>query len=115
VTAKIPGPTGLATTGVSAGTVTLKWTYGSSLYLTDIMVDTSTASALGSSRRIAQVPPATTRYVMAGTNAGVKQLAGVRHADPWGGLSTQSKATFTCTTAFIQLPPPRIFLLGTLY
>lgn len=107
VTAKIIGPSALAATQITAGTALLKWTNGSSIYPLGVMIDTSTASALGSSCQIVTTPALTTRYLLHGTNSGVKHKAGVRHVDPWGGFSTMATVIYTATTVYTTSPALR--------
>lgn len=108
ITSKIPGPTNLTTAAKTRGTVTVKWTNGSSLYASEIMIDTSTASALGSSDRVDSVPPGTTRYLLEGlANAG-KHKIGVRHDDPWGGFSTMATAIISGTSALARTTSPAV-------
>lgn len=107
VTAKITGPSALSATAITAGNALLKWTNGSSLYPIGVMVDTSTAATLGSSRQVISVPAQTTRYLLHGTNAGSKHKVGVRHQDHWGGFSTMATATYTASTVFTTAPALR--------
>jgi len=97
VTAALPAPTNFATTVASAGIGTIKFTYGSSIYHTEVMIDTSTAATLTSTNRVDVVPPATTRYTFFGLSTNAKAKAGVRHRDPWGGVSATLAGTISTT------------------
>lgn len=104
VTATIAAPNISGITNITAGTATLKITVGSTRYPTDVLMDTSTAATLGSSRRIASLPANTTQYEIVGTTASHKYLVGVRHIDHFGGVSAQDTTTYTSSSSFTQAP-----------
>ncbi len=104
VTAKINGPSAFTGSNLSAGQALAKWTNGSSLYGSEIMVDATTAAVLASSNAVGRVPPMTTRFLILGLNSNTKHKGGVRHFDVFGGRSTQATNTFTTTTSYTQAP-----------
>jgi len=111
VTASITAPSGFAVSSLTAGTAVFKWTNGSTLYPTQVMVDATSTNTLGTSNVVHTVDPGTTRYDIAGLNSNDGHKGGVRHADAFGGVSASNTATFTTTTSFTKLGKPRVFIL----
>lgn len=107
VTASIATPTITDTTQITAGTMLGRWTPGSTLYGTEVMVDASTSATLGSSNAVARLLSGSTYYKFLGLNANDSHKWGVRHFDPYGGFSAQDTTTFTTTTAFTAAAAPK--------
>lgn len=104
VTASITGPSAFSVGSLTAGSGLAKWTNGSSIYGTEIMVDQTSNATLGSTNAIAKVPPQTTRYNLLGLKSNNRHKGGVRHYDAFGGRSTQSNNTFLTTTSYTAAP-----------
>lgn len=104
ITAKITGPSSFQSTGLSGGSVGLKWKYGSSVYGVDVMVTNSTSQSLGSSLTVQRLAPLSTRTVVNGLDLGVTHKFGVRHFDAYGGFSTAPSLTLTPSTVSVAAP-----------
>jgi hypothetical protein len=108
VTASITAPSGLTASAITAGSAVLKWTNGSTLYRSIILVDaTSNATLTRLTNTVATVPPATTRFTLLGLSASAKPKAGVQHVDDYGGQSAQATVVITTTTGYTIGPPMR--------
>lgn len=105
VTASITAPSGFSVTSLTAQSGVAKWTNGSSVYGTEIMVDASSVATLTSTNIVAIVPPLTTRYDLYGLNSNDTHKGGVRHFDIYGGKSAQATNTFTTTTGSAAAAP----------
>lgn len=105
VTASITAPSGFAVSGITNQTATFKWTNGSTRYGTQIMVDATSTVTLATANVVDRVFPGTTRYDIAGLNSNDGHIAGVRHADMFGGVSASNTATFTTTTGSATAAP----------
>lgn len=105
VMASITAPSGFSVTGLTAASGTAKWTNGSSVYGTEVMVDASSVATLTSTNVVGIVPPQTTRFTYFGLNANDTHKGGVRHFDPYGGKSAQATGTFTTTTGSAPAAP----------
>lgn len=98
-TLKITGPTGFAGSSISAGTVLGTWSIGDPAYDVSVHADTSTSAALSTANRITMMAAGSKRYRFEGLDSTTKYLLGVRHVDPYGGVSTGSYAAVTTTVA----------------
>lgn len=107
VTASIAPPTGLAVSSITAGSVMLEWTNGSSVYGSEILLDATSGATLTSTNSVTTVPPQTTRFKVLGLNANDGHKVGVRHLDQFGGRSAQDTTTFTTTTSYTAAPSLR--------
>lgn len=107
VTASIAAPTITDTTGITAGSMLGRWTQGSTLYGSEVMIDAATGATLGTSNAVARLLPGTTQYRFLGLNSNDSHKWGVRHFDPYGGFSAQDTTTFTTTTGYGSAPAPK--------
>jgi len=104
VTASIGAPSALTAGTLTAGTAILKWTNGSSMYGTEVLVDATSTATLTSTNYVGWTPPQTTRFSLIGLNSNDGHKAAVWHKDDWGGRSAQATVTFTTTTSFTAAP-----------
>ncbi len=110
--ATMVGPSALSSSSVTHRAADLDWTNGRTDVPVEVRLDESTCP--GTRERVVLLDPGVIHYRLTGLNPNSTYCAGVRHVDPYGGISTENTHQFATSASGTQAPTPHgiVFLQG---
>lgn len=102
-TASISPPTSPTMSSITQIAARLSWTPGEDEYETEVLLDQATCAG-ASLQRIATVAQGQTLFDFFGLTGNATHCAGVRHVDPYGGVSTTANVQFATLSGAIPVP-----------
>lgn len=102
-TAALSPPTAFSVPSPGTTNATAQWTIGDADYGIEVLLDQAT-SGTWVPQHVAFIPVGSVQYPFEGLTANTIHTAGVRHVDPFGGVSTIALAQFTTAAVTKKCP-----------
>lgn len=103
-TSDLPNPSSVATSDIQGQSAFVVWTPGSTVYPTQVLLDQSSDCASASLSVIGVAAAGGNRFSLSPLTLDSTHCVGVRHADPWGGVSQTTSVSFQTTTSLPAAP-----------